>query len=325
MFIDFTTIFVQAGYGGKGCISFRREKFIPKGGPDGGDGGKGGDIIFQADHNLHTLQDIIHQKHFRAQNGEKGGGKNSHGKNAEPVIIHVPCGTIVKNTETGELLGDLTEDGQQLIAAKGGKGGRGNDAFKSPTNRTPRKAEPGQPGEEYELSLELKVLADVGLVGFPNAGKSTLLAAISAARPKIADYPFTTLVPNLGIVKLSEYRSFVAADIPGLIEGAHHGKGLGIQFLKHIERTKVLLFMIESQSEDPEKDYTLLKKEIRVFNPQLLKRPRLVTLTKSDLSDRPPRKLKMKDGTPVMVISSVAHTGIDRLVNALWKMIGRSR
>ncbi len=323
MFIDFTTIFVQAGSGGKGRVSFWREKFVPKGGPDGGDGGNGGDIIIRADHNLHTLQDIIHKKHFRAMSGENGGGGNCHGKNAEPVVIHVPRGTIVKNDDTGEILGDLTDDGQQIIAAKGGKGGRGNNAFKSPTNRTPRKAEPGQPGESLNLSLELKVLADVGLVGLPNAGKSTLLATISAARPKIADYPFTTLEPNLGIVKLSDYRSFVVADIPGLIEGAHRGKGLGVQFLKHIERTKVLLFMIESQAEDIEKNYSLLKKEIKAFNPQLLKRPRLVALTKSDLTEQPPKKSKMKDGTPVLVISSVAQSGMDQLLKKLWIMIGR--
>lgn len=321
MFIDFTSIHVQAGNGGNGCVSFRREKYVPKGGPDGGDGGNGGDIIIRASHNLHTLQDIIHRKHFRAQHGENGGGKNSHGRNADPVIIDVPCGTIVLNEETGGLIGDLTEDGQQVVAAKGGKGGRGNDAFKSPTNRTPRKAEPGQPGETATLSLELKVLADVGLVGFPNAGKSTFLASVSAARPKIADYPFTTLTPNLGIAKLSGYRSFVIADIPGLIEGAHAGKGLGVQFLKHVERTKVLLFMIESGSEDPEKDYASLKKELKMFNPQLMKRPRLVALTKSDLSEKVIRKQKMKDGTPVLVISSVVRKGIDDLLNLIWQMI----
>ncbi len=321
MFIDFTSIHVQAGNGGNGCVSFRREKYVPKGGPDGGDGGNGGDIIIRASHNLHTLQDIIHRKHFRAQRGENGGGKNSHGRNADPVIIDVPCGTIIINEETGKLIGDLTEDGQQVVAAKGGKGGRGNDAFKSPTNRTPRKAEPGQPGETATLSLELKVLADAGLVGFPNAGKSTFLASVSAARPKIADYPFTTLTPNLGIAKLSGYRSFVIADIPGLIEGAHAGKGLGVQFLKHVERTKVLLFMIESGSEDAEKDYASLKKELKMFNPQLMKRPRLVALTKSDLSEKVIRKQKMKDGTPVLVISSVVRKGIDDLLNVIWQMI----
>lgn len=319
MFIDHTTLFVEAGSGGKGCVSFRREKYVPKGGPDGGDGGDGGDIIIRASHNLHTLQDIVHQKHFRARNGESGGSNNKKGKNAPPVIIPVPCGTIVRDEETGETLGDLTEDGQEFIAARGGKGGRGNSAFKSPTHRTPRECEPGQPGESRHLSLELKVLADVGLVGFPNAGKSTFLASVSAARPKIADYPFTTLHPHLGIVKLRQYRSFVVADIPGLIEGAHEGKGLGIRFLKHIERTHLLLFIIDITDPDPEANYRILKKELRLFNPRLLRRPRLVAFTKADLTDHPVRKKKMRDGTPVRVISAVTGEGVESLLEELWK------
>jgi GTP-binding protein len=321
MFIDYAEIHIRAGRGGDGCVSFRREKYIPKGGPDGGDGGRGGNVVIQADENLHTLQDIVHHRIFRAENGGKGQGGNMTGKDAEDIVILVPVGTIVRELETENTLADLVENGQRFVAAKGGKGGKGNWRFKSPTNRTPRHAEPGQAGAEKRIGLELKVLADVGLVGFPNAGKSTLLASISAAKPKIANYPFTTLTPNLGIVKVADFKSLVMADIPGLIEGAHEGKGLGIQFLKHIERTKVLAFLIDVQSEDYEKEYATLKQELKSFNKELLKRKRIVILTKLDTTDKAPKKTKMKDGTPVFMISSVAHTGLEMLVKTLWKLM----
>jgi len=321
MFIDFVTLRVRAGKGGNGCVSFRREKYIPKGGPDGGDGGHGGDIIMMADENLHTLQDIVHHKFFHAKDGDKGSGNNSTGRNADPIIVKVPVGTIVKDVETEALIADLIKKGQSIVVAKGGRGGLGNSRFKSPTNRTPREFKPGDPGEEREISLELKVLADVGLVGFPNAGKSTLLASISAARPKIANYPFTTLTPNLGIVKVREFKSLVMADIPGLIEGAHEGKGLGIQFLKHIERTKVLAFLIDVQSENIENEYVTLKKELKEFNPALLRRKRIIVLTKLDTVDKFPRKSKMRDGTSILAISAVAQQGLDKLVKTLWKLI----
>ncbi len=322
MFIDYAEIHIRAGKGGDGCISFRREKFIPKGGPDGGDGGRGGNVVIQADENLHTLQDIVHHRIFRADSGGKGQGGNMTGKDAEDIIILVPVGTIVKSLETEEVLADLVEKGQRFVAAKGGKGGKGNWRFRTPTNRTPRHAEPGEAGEEGRIGMELKVVADVGLVGFPNAGKSTLLASISAAKPKIANYPFTTLTPNLGIVKVADFKSLVMADIPGLIEGAHEGKGLGIQFLKHIERTKVLAFLIDVQSEDYEKEYATLKQELKSFNKELLKRKRIVILTKLDTTDKPSKKTKMKDGTPVFMISAVAHEGLEKLVKALWKLMG---
>ncbi len=323
MFIDQTVIFAEAGRGGNGCVSFRREKFIPKGGPDGGDGGHGGDVIIRADHNLNTLHDLSHKKHYRAGHGQNGSGKNSSGRKGETVVIRVPRGTIVLDDDTGETLADLVDDGQSVIVAKGGKGGRGNAAFKSPTNQTPREFEEGGPGERRTVRLELKVLADAGLVGFPNAGKSTLLASVSAARPKIADYPFTTLTPNLGIVTLSGFRSFVIADIPGLIEGAHQGKGLGIRFLRHIERTRVLVFLIDATGKTPEEDFVKLKKEIRAFNPVLLQQPRLAVFTKKDLLEKPVRKTKMRDGTPVMIISAVTREGLDALLEKLWKMISK--
>lgn len=325
MFIDFASVRVAAGRGGNGCVSFRREKYVPKGGPDGGDGGRGGSVYFVADRNLHTLQDIVHHRVFRANSGESGSSNNKHGRDAGDITIRVPVGTILRDSDTGEVIGDLTENGQTCLAAHGGKGGRGNTFFKSPTNRTPRKAQPGTPGEERSVELELKVLADVGLIGFPNAGKSTLLSVVSAARPKIADYPFTTLSPNLGIVKVPQFQSFVVADIPGLIEGAHEGKGLGIQFLKHIERTQVLTFLIDCQSPDIEKDYAVLKKELRSYNSALLKRSRLVVLTKTDTTLKTVRKKTMRDGTRVLGISAVAQDGVDVLIREWWKMVRKKR
>ncbi|MBN2780374.1 MAG: GTPase ObgE, partial [Candidatus Marinimicrobia bacterium] len=249
-FIDQTSIAIAAGNGGNGCVSFHREKFVPKGGPDGGDGGHGGNVIFQASVQLHTLQDIRYNRTYKAGNGRPGEGNNCSGKKGEDIVIKVPVGTLIRERDEDRVMVDMIEDGQTFTAAKGGNGGWGNQHFATSTNKTPRFAKPGQPGETHEVELELKILADVGLVGFPNAGKSTLLSTISAAHPKIADYPFTTLVPNLGIVRYGDYGSFVMADIPGLIEGAHLGKGLGDQFLRHIERSKVLLFMIDVNEED---------------------------------------------------------------------------
>lgn len=283
MFIDYARIEARSGRGGHGCISFRREKNVPRGGPDGGHGGNGGSILLLVDASKRTLLDFRFQHLHRAQNGGNGQGKNMHGKNGPDLVIPVPPGTVVRDEDTHEILADLVEPGQSVVVARGGNGGRGNSAFASSINRAPRRAEDGHPGEDRRLELELKLLADVGLVGHPNAGKSTLLSRLSDARPKIADYPFTTLEPNLGIVRLGEYDSFVLADIPGLIEGAHTGKGLGIQFLRHIERTRMLLYMLDMTAPDPLHDYHVLLEELRQFNPTLLTRPALIALTKLDL------------------------------------------
>jgi GTP-binding protein len=285
-FIDQVKIYVKAGDGGRGCVSFRREKYLPKGGPDGGDGGRGGHIIFKAKRDLNTLLDIMYQQQYRAEKGQHGMGKNMHGKNGKDRIIPVPVGTLIKDAETGEVLFDLTEDGQEYIAARGGRGGLGNSHFKSPTRQAPRFAQPGEPGEEKTLILELKLLADVGLIGLPNAGKSTLISAISAARPKIADYPFTTLVPNLGVVKYGTFKSFVVADIPGLIEGAHKGSGLGFQFLRHVERTSILLHLVdvsETIKDDPVKNLETVNRELTLYSPELIAKPQAVAGTKIDI------------------------------------------
>ena len=331
-FIDEAEIHVKAGDGGVGCVSFRREKFVPKGGPDGGDGGKGGDVVFRANRQLGTLLDFQYKSKYSADRGDHGLGARKTGKSGNDVVIEVPVGTLIKDAGTGELIADLVGDRDEVIIAKGGRGGRGNEWFKTSTNQAPRQFEQGEPGGERELTLELKLLADVGLVGFPNAGKSTLISVVSAARPRIADYPFTTLVPNLGIVGVREGESFVMADIPGLIEGAHDGKGLGYQFLKHIERTRVLAFLIEGISPDPVKDYLVLLEELRQFHEDLLQKPRIVALTKADLlskedagrleqlkfprsADRPRTKVKS------VVISSVDRTGIPSLLNELSSMV----
>lgn len=327
-FIDEARITVKGGRGGNGCISFRREKFVPKGGPDGGNGGDGGSVIIRADRQLSTLLDFKYRRLYKAGNGEHGRGKNQDGKRGESVVLKVPCGTLVRDAHTGEVLADLVEDGQEVVVARGGKGGRGNAMFATPTNQAPRNAEPGTEGQERELLLELKLLADVGLVGLPNAGKSTLISVISAARPKIADYPFTTLTPNLGIVRYAEGKSFTVADIPGLIEGAHSGKGLGIQFLRHIERTKVLVILIESIARDPKKDYAVLLNELKEYNPALLKKARIVALTKIDLlSEEEKRKLKrLKFGTvPRYLISAVSGEGIKELLKAIWNTLQQSK
>jgi GTP-binding protein len=290
MFVDYVEIGVRAGNGGRGCISFRREKYVPKGGPDGGDGGDGGDVIIKVDPHMTTLLDFRYVKHYKAENGEEGRGAKKHGKRGEDAWIKVPPGTIIKDIESNKILVDLTKEDQTYVVAKGGKGGRGNARFKSSTRQAPRRAESGTKGEEKKLALELKLLADVGIVGHPNVGKSTLLSKLSSARPKIADYPFTTLSPNLGMVKLNESKSFVLADIPGLIEGAHQGKGLGIQFLKHIQRTKLLLYLLDATSPDLKGDFRSLRNEIKLFDPKLYERPGVVAVNKIDLL--PQKKIK---------------------------------
>ncbi|HQG45621.1 MAG TPA: GTPase ObgE, partial [bacterium] len=294
MFIDRAKIRVQAGSGGAGCVAFRREKYVPKGGPNGGDGGNGGDVIAVADRHIHTLLDFKYQTLFKADRGQHGLGANKTGKSGESLRIHMPIGTMIYNAETGALVADLTQAGQEVIIAQGGRGGRGNARFSTPSNRTPREWEPGFPGQELELTLELKLIADVGLVGLPNAGKSTLLSRISAARPKIADYPFTTLTPNLGIVRVDEARSYVVADIPGLIAGAHEGKGLGIQFLRHIERTRILAILIDSSSVTMETDYKTLIHELKSYSPDLLTKRRLLVYTKADLLQHILKPLKSR-------------------------------
>ncbi|MEX2190213.1 MAG: GTPase ObgE [Bacteroidota bacterium] len=323
-FIDEVTIRVKAGDGGNGCVSFRREKYIPKGGPDGGNGGKGGSVIIRADRHLNTLLDLKYRTVYAAQRGEHGRGKNQDGKWGEDVVLRVPCGTMVRNAETGEDLADLVHHGQEIVTARGGKGGKGNSEFATSTNQAPRHAEQGTAGQEKTVHLEMKLLADVGLVGFPNAGKSTLISVISAAKPKIADYPFTTLVPNLGIVRVAEGRSLVVADIPGLIEGAHTGKGLGIQFLKHIERTKILVFLIEAIREDPKSDYVVLLNELKAFDPALAKKPKIVALTKIDLLEKRVldrlQRISFGRGVPSFAISAVTNKGITGLVKEMWKL-----
>jgi GTP-binding protein len=329
-FIDIARIYVKAGNGGNGIVSFHREKFVPKGGPDGGNGGRGGHIILRADPNLSTLLDFKYKSHFRAENGKPGGSSNKTGKNGKDLVIPVPCGTVVKNAETGDIIADLVEPGQEIIAAKGGRGGRGNAEFATPTNQTPRYAEKGEPGEELELLLELKVIADVGIVGFPNVGKSTLISVISDAKPKIADYPFTTLTPNLGVVKIDIGKSFVVADIPGLIEGASEGKGLGHEFLRHIERTKLLLFLLDATSEDIKKDFKTLISELRKYNKELLHKEKLIAINKLDVipRERWDKLLKLNFGKnyPKPIgISAVTGYGIENLKNILWEKIQEVR
>jgi GTP-binding protein len=319
LFVDYAEIEIIAGDGGRGTVSFRHEKYIPKGGPDGGDGGKGADVYVRASSNLATLLDFRYKKKFKAPNGNPGGKKNKFGKSGDDLYIDLPVGTEFTDIDSGERLVDLTFHGQTFLIAKGGKGGRGNDRFKSSTNQTPRYAEDGQPGVHRHVSLELRLIADVGLIGFPNVGKSTLLSRVSAAQPKIADYPFTTKVPNLGIVPLSGYRSFVMADIPGLIEGAHQGKGMGIQFLRHIQRTRVLVYLLDVTSENPLKDFEILRGEMESFDSELVKKPAVIAFNKIDLiPDRPIRV----DGfdkliEEIFLISAASGENLDKLLNAL--------
>jgi GTP-binding protein len=319
MFIDSAKIRVQAGSGGAGCVAFRREKYVPKGGPNGGDGGHGGDVVAVADGHIHTLLDFHYQTLYKAQRGQHGLGANKTGKSGESLWIRMPIGTMIRNAETGDLIADLTKEGEEAIIAHGGRGGRGNARYSTPSNRTPREWEPGFPGQELEVTLELKLIADVGLVGLPNAGKSTLLSRISAARPKIADYPFTTLTPNLGIVRVNDTQSYVVADIPGLIEGAHEGKGLGIQFLRHIERTKILAILIDGSSETMDGDYRMLMHELKSYSPDLLKKKRLLVYTKLDLVQGKPKTLKssLTGKVPALAISAVRGDGLDELIRLI--------
>ena len=323
-FVDYVKIHTKSGNGGGGSTHFRREKYIPKGGPDGGDGGRGGHIIVRGNKQLWTLLHLKYHKHIKADHGVHGSGALKTGAQGKDSYIEVPLGTIAKDGETGEVLFEITEDGEERIIERGGRGGLGNNHFKSPTNQTPRFAQPGESGMEGWKILELKILADVGLVGFPNAGKSTLLSVLSAAKPEIGDYPFTTLRPNLGIVSYRDHRSFVMADIPGIIEGAHEGKGLGLRFLRHIERNSVLLFIIPADSDDIKKEYKILLKELKKYNPELVHKTRMLAITKSDMLDelmmKQMAKLLPKD-LPVCFISAVAQTGLSELKDMVWKAL----
>lgn len=326
MFIDYVEIEVAAGRGGHGCISFHTEKYMPKGGPDGGDGGKGGDIIAVADTNLSTLLDYRYKKHYKADNGQPGSGNNRTGKSADDIILRLPVGTLLKNKTSGEVIADLDTADARVVIARGGKGGHGNSYYKSPTKQTPRKAQDGFPGEAFTLAMELKLLADVGLVGLPNAGKSTILAAVSAARPKIASYPFTTLTPNLGIVKLREFKSCVMADIPGLIEGASQGKGLGHQFLKHIQRTRVLVYVVDINDIDIAETLTKLETELGEFDPSLVTRPSIVAVTKVDtVTESDVTALSKTLPSEYIFISAVARQGLDKLLRRIESAFDKTR
>jgi len=314
MFIDYTIIELYSGNGGSGCISFRREKYIPKGGPDGGNGGQGGSIYALSDKNIHTLQDVRYNRIYKAKNGDQGSSNSKTGKDGEDIVIRVPIGTIIKNNASKEIVADFTDEGQKEIICLGGQGGRGNINYKSSTRQTPRYAQNGTAGEKGIFELELKILADVGLVGFPNAGKSTLLSVLSKARPKIADYPFTTLEPHLGIVKYEEFKSFTMADIPGLIEGASKGKGLGHKFLKHIERNRLLLFLIENNDTNPQQTFNSLKNELKSFNASLLLKPIMLIRTKSDTNVNINEALWSVIPEYSMEISASTNQGLKQLV-----------
>ena len=326
MFIDEVEIKVESGAGGDGCVSFRREKYVPRGGPDGGDGGDGGSVIFKVDRNLGTLRDFRYRHHIKAGRGNYGKGKNMTGARGEDAVIHVPPGTLLHD-ENGEMVADLLEDGQELIFLKGGRGGRGNARFATPRVQAPRRADAGRPGQQTSVKLELKLLADIGLVGFPNAGKSTLLVRLSAAHPKIADYPFTTLEPYLGIVKWAEYESFVLADLPGLIVGAHEGRGFGLRFLRHIERTRRLLFVLDCSSDAPEREWEALRSELEQFNPLLLDKPCAIAFTKADLLESTEAfadPLAHVDG-PRYLISAVTGQGLGEMVVELGREVKAHR
>lgn len=321
-FIDYVKIFCRSGKGGRGAMHLHRAKYMPKGGPDGGDGGRGGNIYLRGNRNLWTLLHLRYQRHVFAGNGGNGSKDCSHGKDGEDKYIEVPCGTVAYDAETGQFITDVTYDGQEVLLLKGGRGGLGNWQFRTATNQTPRYAQPGEPSLEQNVILELKLLADVGLVGFPNAGKSTLLSALSSAKPKIANYPFTTLVPNLGIVNYRDGQSFVMADIPGIIEGASLGKGLGLRFLRHIERNSLLLFMIPVDCDDINREYEILLHELEQFNPQMLDKHRVIAITKCDLLDEEmiaDISKQITIGLPTVFISAVAQSGLDELKDILWK------
>src|SRR3954470_2263281 len=322
MFIDRVVVQVVAGTGGSGASSFRREKFVPKGGPDGGDGGVGGSVYLKVDENLSTLLDYRYHTRWVAERGEHGKGKNMSGKSREDVYLPVPPGTEVRDANTGEILGELLAPNQTLLVAKGGRGGRGNQHFATPTHQSPREWEPGEEGEQRRLELVLKLIADVGLLGEPNAGKSTLLSVISHARPKIADYPFPTLEPHLGVVGLSDHRSFVVADIPGIIEGAHAGKGLGLRFLQHVERTRILAVLIPADSPDPQATYELLRREAAAYSKELADKRHIVVITKSDLrTTDDARRTMIRTDAPVVEISAVSRQGLPGLLEVLWKTL----
>jgi len=323
-FVDYVKICCRSGNGGAGSAHFHRDRFTPRGGPDGGDGGRGGHVIVKGNSQLWTLIHLKYQRHIFAGNGENGGSALKTGADGEDRIIEVPLGTVARDAETGELLFEITEHGESRILAKGGRGGLGNDHFKSSTHQAPRYAQPGESGEESWKILELKILADVGLVGFPNAGKSTLLSVISAAKPEIADYPFTTLVPNLGMVQYRDNLSFVVADIPGIIEGAHQGRGLGIRFMRHIERNSMLLFVIPADSKNIEEEYRVLLNELKEYNPELLDKKRLIAISKCDMLDAElisEMKSNLADLPSHVFISSIARTGLTELKDKIWRML----
>ena len=323
MFVDIAKITIKAGDGGDGAVSFHREKYVASGGPDGGDGGKGGDVIFVADSNLSTLVDFRYKRKFEAKKGNNGSSGRKFGRKAEDLIIRVPVGTIVKETETGRIMADLSSD-EPVVVAKGGKGGWGNTHFATPTRQTPRFSKPGMPGEQFDVTLELKLLADVGLVGFPNVGKSTLISVVSAAKPQIANYHFTTITPTLGVVSMGEGNSFVMADIPGIIEGAHEGKGIGMRFLRHIERNSILLFMVAADQDDIREGYEVLLNELREYNPELLVKDRVLAITKSDMLDEQLKKeieAQLPEDIPHVFISSFTQEGIKELKDLLWEAL----
>ncbi len=323
-FIDESKIYVKAGDGGNGCCSFRREKFVPRGGPDGGDGGKGGDVIIEASPRIHTLLDQRYHPHYKSERGQHGKGKNCTGRSGRDAVIQVPVGTVVRDASTGEAVADLVEPGQSVVLARGGKGGRGNAQFATPTLQAPRYTEHGKPGEEHDFLLELKLLADVGLVGFPNAGKSTLISRVSSARPKIADYPFTTLAPNLGMVRWKG-RDFVVADIPGIIEGAHEGVGLGLKFLRHIERTRIILYLVDLSpfsGREPAEEFRILERELQAYSPELVKRRSIAVLNKSDVPGASERAKDavafIKDkGYPCLIASALTGEGVDGILDEI--------
>lgn len=328
-FIDEVTIIVQSGDGGRGCVSFRRERFIPRGGPDGGDGGKGGDVVFHVTPRKRTLYHLRFKKQYQAPGGGHGQGSQRAGRGGDDLVIEVPVGTLVTDTETGRVLFDLTEPDQRAVVACGGRGGQGNARFKTSTNRAPRFAQPGEPGQTLTLKLELKLLADVGIIGLPNAGKSTLISILTAAQPKIANYPFTTLTPNLGVVKLPELEPFVVADIPGLIEGAHGGAGLGVRFLKHVERTRILLHLIDAAAIDPDDPlaaYRTVNHELAMYSPMLAQKPQLVVLNKLDIDGAPELADKFRQALPdleILRISAATYQGVDAVKSALVKILNR--
>lgn len=332
-FVDYTKIYVKAGDGGRGCVSFRREKYVPRGGPDGGDGGRGGHVIFRATKELNTLLDFRYKREYLAERGQHGMGKKMHGRDGKDLIIKVPIGTIIKDAGTDEVVADLDTDGLEAVIVRGGRGGQGNSHFATATRQVPRFAQPGEEGTERSLILELKLLADVGLIGLPNAGKSTLISVISSARPKIADYPFTTLVPNLGVVKHEKYRSFVVADIPGLIEGAHRGIGLGFQFLRHVERTSMLLHLVDISDMgegDPVENFRKINKEIGLYSPMLLEKPQAVVGTKLDIAIDQKRLKALvryckKEGLDFFPVSSATGKGVKNLLSYLARTVEENK